>query len=174
MLETLSSRSQYVCSSIKTFDLSTFYTTIPHTLLKHRNKELTQRCFSKKSGGQSYQYLVIGKSYFVKSHSKFNNKYKQDEIIQMLDYVVLFSGRVFQQTIGVPVGTNCTPLLADLFLHAHEADFLQGLLKNKDKKLAQTFNSSFCYSRFAITRVIVLESSYLFLTEGMYTSGYIT
>jgi hypothetical protein len=25
-----------------------------------------------------------------------------------------------------------------------------------------------------ITRVIVLESSYLFLTEGMYTSGYIT
>jgi hypothetical protein len=29
-------------------------------------------------------------------------------------------------------------------------------------------------SRFAITRVIVLESSYLFLTEGMYTSGYIT
>ena len=32
----------------------------------------------------------------------------------------------------------------------------------------------FMYSRFAITRVIVLESSYLFLTEGMYTSGYIT
>ena len=30
------------------------------------------------------------------------------------------------------------------------------------------------YSRFAITRVIVLESSYLFLAEGMYTSGYIT
>jgi hypothetical protein len=28
--------------------------------------------------------------------------------------------------------------------------------------------------RFAITRVIVLASSHLFLTEGMYTSGYIT
>jgi hypothetical protein len=34
--------------------------------------------------------------------------------------------------------------------------------------------NSLQYSRFAITRVIVLESSYLFLTEGMYTSGYIT
>ena len=33
---------------------------------------------------------------------------------------------------------------------------------------------SYSYSRFAITRVIVLESSYLFLTEGMYTYGYIT
>jgi hypothetical protein len=35
-------------------------------------------------------------------------------------------------------------------------------------------NIIWTYSRFAITRVIVLESSFLFLTEGMYTSGYIT
>jgi hypothetical protein len=30
---------------------------------------------------------------------------------------------VFQQTIGISMGTNCVPLLADLFLHAYEADF---------------------------------------------------
>ena len=53
----------------------------------------------------------------------------------MLDFLidnifVLFGGRVFQQTIGIPMGTNCAPQLADLFLHAYEADFLQGLLKN--------------------------------------------
>jgi hypothetical protein len=113
--------------------------------------ELIQRCFSKKKGEQRYQYLFIGrkKSYFVKSHSKLNNKYKQDEI-QMLDFLInnifiLFGGRVFQQTIGIPVGTNCAPLLADLFLHVYEADFLQGLLKYKDRELAQTFNSSFRY-----------------------------
>ena len=28
---------------------------------------------------------------------------------------------------------------------SYEADFLEWLLKNKDRKLAQTFNSSFCY-----------------------------
>jgi hypothetical protein len=33
--------------------------------------------------------------------------------------------------------------LADLFLHAYEADFLRGLLKNKDRKLTQNFDSSF-------------------------------
>jgi len=51
-------------------------------------------------------YLVIGrdKSYFVKSHSKYNNKYKQDEIIQMLEFLidnifVLFDGRVSQQSM---------------------------------------------------------------------------
>jgi hypothetical protein len=33
----------------------------------------------------------------------------------------------------------------DLFVDAYEEDFLQGLLKNKDRKLAHTFNSSFRY-----------------------------
>jgi hypothetical protein len=84
----LSSRSQYVCNSIKAIDFSTLYTTITHTLLKSRIKELIQRCFSKKNGDQRYLYLVVGrdKYCFVKSHSKAKNKYKQDEIIQMLDF----------------------------------------------------------------------------------------
>ena len=49
----------------------------------------------------------------------------------MLDIFVLFDGRVFQQTIGIPMGTNCAPLLADLFLPAYEAESLQWLLKIK-------------------------------------------
>ena len=68
----------------------------------------------------------------------------------MLDFFidnifVQFSGLVFQQTISIAMGTNCVPLLADLFLHANEADFLQWLLKNEDRKLPQTFYSSFHY-----------------------------
>ena len=55
---------------------------------------------------------------------------------------VVFGGRVFQQTIGVPMGKKYTPLLTDLFLHADQADFLQTLLKNKDRELFHTFNLS--------------------------------
>jgi hypothetical protein len=61
------------------------------------------------------------------------------------DIFVLFGGRVFQQTIGIPMGTNCAPLLADLFLCGYEEDFLQGFLKNKDRKLSHTFKSSCRY-----------------------------
>jgi hypothetical protein len=50
--------------------------------------------------------------------------------------VCKFSGRVFQQTVGIPMGTNCPPLLTDLFLYSYEADFIQGLLKKNEKKLA--------------------------------------
>ena len=53
-----------------------------------------------------YYYLVIGtdKYYFVKSHSKSNNKYKQVKIIQILDFLIdnifdLFGGRVFQRLV---------------------------------------------------------------------------
>ena len=49
--------------------------------------------------------------------------------------VVIFGGRVFQQTIGIPMGTNCVPLLTDLFLYSYEADFTQGLLRKTEKKL---------------------------------------
>ena len=48
----------------------------------------------------------------------------------MLEFLIdnifaMFSGRVFQQTVGIPMGTNCAPLLADLFLYSYEADFIQ-------------------------------------------------
>ena len=58
---------------------------------------------------------------------------------------VIFGGRVFQQTVGIPMGTNCVPLLADLFLYSYEEDVIQGLLKKNEKKLARSFNFTFRY-----------------------------
>ena len=52
---------------------------------------------------------------------------------------------LFQQTVGIPMGINCAPLLADLFLYSYEADFIQGFLKKNEKKLARSFNVTFRY-----------------------------
>jgi len=41
------------------------------------------------------------------------------------------------------MGTNCAPLLADLFLYWYKADFIQSLLKKNEKKLARSFNFTF-------------------------------
>ena len=43
------------------------------------------------------------------------------------------------------MGTNCAPLLAELFLYSYEADCIQGLLKKNVKKLARSFNLTFRY-----------------------------
>jgi hypothetical protein len=42
------------------------------------------------------------------------------------------------------MGTNCA-LPADLFLYSYEANFIQGLFKKNEKKLARSFNFTFRY-----------------------------
>ena len=91
-------------------------------------------------------------SYFVKkkNNSDSTKKFPETDIIKMLEFLidntfVMFGERVFQQTVGIPMGTNCSPLLAVLFLYLYEADFMQGLLKKKEKKLVRSFNFTFRY-----------------------------
>ena len=86
-------------------------------------------------------------------HVSYFQESQEDNFLQIgvtIDFLidnifVTFGGRVFQQTVGIPMGTNCAPLLADLFLYYYEADFMQELLRKKDKKLAISFNSTFRY-----------------------------
>ena len=58
---------------------------------------------------------------------------------------VVFAGKVFQQTVGIPMGTNCAPRLADIFLYSYEADFIQSLLSTGKKQLASRFNLTYRY-----------------------------
>ena len=63
----------------------------------------------------------------------------------MTTYLLCLVDVFFQKTVGIPMATNCAPLLADLFLYSYEADFIQGLLKKNEKKLARSFNFTFRY-----------------------------
>ena len=89
-------------------------------------------------------FLVLGREgpYFVKEHSDSKkNKYTEDDIINMLEFLVdnifaVFGGKVLQQIVGIPMGTNCAPLLADIFLYLYEAEFIQSLLSTGKKKIS--------------------------------------
>ena len=37
---------------------------------------------------------------------------------------VQFDDMVYQQKVEIPMGTNCVPLIADLFLYCYERDFM--------------------------------------------------
>ena len=54
----------------------------------------------------------------------------------LIDNIFVIFVDVFFNTVGIPMGTNCAPLLVDLFLYSYEADFIQGLLKKNKKKQA--------------------------------------
>ena len=58
---------------------------------------------------------------------------------------VVFAGKVFQKIIGIPMDTNCAPLLADIFLYSYEAEFIQSLPSTGRKRLASQFNFTYRY-----------------------------
>jgi hypothetical protein len=84
-------------------------------------------------------------NYFVKYHSDSTNKYSEVKIVKILEFLIhnilLFvDEQVFQQSVGIPMGTNCAPLFADVFLHSYEAEFMLELLHEKKRPLAVAFN----------------------------------
>ena len=91
-----------------------------------------------------------GQILFCKEPLWFYQKFSETDIINMPEFLIdslfaMFDGRVFRQTVGIPMSTNCAPPLANLFLYSYEADFIQWLFKKNEKKLAQSFNFMFCY-----------------------------
>jgi hypothetical protein len=95
---------------------------------------------------------VIGKqdAYFVKHHSDSLYKYSESDIKGRLGFLIdniylVFGDQVFQQSLGIHTDTNYVPLLADLFLCLYEAEFVQKLLQNNNKRLAVSFNHTVRY-----------------------------
>ena len=51
--------------------------------------------------------------------------------VQVRTYLIQVSTSLrFQTFIGIPMGTNCAPLVADLFLFCNERDFMLSLSDN--------------------------------------------
>jgi hypothetical protein len=114
--------------------------------------------------GISILLLIETSLTFVKSHSKSNNKYRKDEIIQTLDLLidnifVLFSGRVFQTNYWYSKGYELCSITRRFV-----STRLWGRLE-LDRKLAQKFNSSIRY----INDVLSLNNS-LFVNEDIWNS----
>ena len=76
--------------------------------------------------------------------------YTADNICKMIEFLiddiyVQFGGRLFCQVIGIPMGTNCALLLADLFLYSYENEFLDNMIKSH-RRLAKSFNLYYRYT----------------------------
>ena len=47
-----------------------------------------------------------------------------DALVYLLDNIFIrFGTKLYRQTIGIPMETNCAPLVADLFRFCYERDF---------------------------------------------------
>ena len=47
-----------------------------------------------------------------------------DALSYLLDNIYIrFDTKLYKQIVGIPMGTNCVPLVADMFLFCYERDF---------------------------------------------------
>ena len=54
---------------------------------------------------------------------------------------VRFCRKLNKQIVGIPMGSNCAPLVADLFLFCYERDFMLSLSNNTQADVIGAFNS---------------------------------
>ena len=160
---------------VQTFDFSTLYTSIPHDLLKSRISNLVHNAFRKKDGSVRYTHIKLtrAKGYFTHDiNGGGDNMFTADNICEMIEFLidnifVQFGGRLFRQVIGIPMGTNCAPLLADLFLYSYENEFLDNMIRSGHRRLARSFN--LCY-RYIDDLIVFKNNKFLDYLKEIYPS----
>ena len=73
----------------------------------------------------------------------------EDKLITYVEYLidnvyVNVGNKVYRQCVGIPMGTDCAPLLANLFLFFYEYRYMKNLIKN-DIFMAKRFNNTMRY-----------------------------
>ena len=58
---------------------------------------------------------------------------------------IRFGSKLYRQNVGIPMGTNCAPLVADLFLFCYERDCMLSSSDNNQTDIIEAFNSTSRY-----------------------------
>ena len=78
-----------------------------------------------------------------------------------------FGGHLFRQVIGIPVGTNCAPLLVDLFLYSNDNEFLDNMIRSGHMRLVRS--SNLCY-RYIDDLIVFNNKKFLEYLKEIYLS----
>ena len=166
----------HTATSVQTFDFSTLHTSIPHDLLKSGISNLVHNAFRRTDGSLRYTHIKVtmAKGYFIHdiNGGDGDNMYTTDNICKMIEFLignifVWFGGLLFHQVIGISMGTDCAPLLADLFLYSYENEFLDNIIRSGHRRLARSFN--LCY-RYMDNLIVFNNKKFLDYLKEIYPS----
>ena len=69
-----------------------------------------------------------------------------DALTVLLNKIFIrFGTKLYRQVVGIPMGHNCAPLVADLFLFCYEKDFMMSLSDDKQADVIYAFNTTSRY-----------------------------
>ena len=115
------------------YDFATLYTNIPHDGLRSNIRNLVREAYKVRGA----KYLIVdrhGKPHWSQSPSSVTTCMSIDKskLVELTEYLidnvyVKAGNRVYRQTIGIPMGTDCAPQLANLY---HEYMYMRALMKS--------------------------------------------
>ena len=60
-----------------------------------------------------------------RGYKLLSNQNVCDALSYLLNNIyIIFGNKLYRQIVGIPMGTNCDPLVTDLFLFCYERDFM--------------------------------------------------
>ena len=147
VLNKLKSRG-FRASSLSTYDFSTLYTTLPHYLIKDKLVDLIERTFQRE--GSLYIACNDMNAFFTSDAVRNYNLWSCQKVCEALTFLldniyIRFGSKLDRQIVGIPMGTNCVPLVADLFLFCYERDLMLSLSEDNQSGVIEAFNSTSRY-----------------------------
>ena len=124
-------------SSINTYDFSTLYSNLPLDLVRNELFEMIDRYFDIIER-KSNKYIVLNHLWRTAQVASVDRKgsYGRDKLRTALDYLlfksfVRFGPHVFKQIKDIPMGSNASPLIADLILANLQFRYMDKLVSSK-------------------------------------------
>lgn len=131
--------------NISSYDFSTLYTNIPHDLLKQQFKWILDKAFYNNTKKYMYVNDYCATWYKRSNAVKLDKNTLLKHICFLIDNIYIKVGElILRQIVGIPMGTNCAPFLANLYLYSLEYAFLDKAAK-KNIYFARKFSSCFRY-----------------------------
>ena len=137
--------------SIETFDFSTLYTMIKHTDLKENLEWFIEKAFNGAYGkGKKYMSIYSQEAKWVNQSKTANSCiFSKDEFVTIVNFLIDNSffevgNIILQQNIGIPMGTDPAPYMANGHLYKYEFAF-QDKNRKTNYKLAKSLNYTYRY-----------------------------
>ena len=117
---------------MSTYDFSTLYTTLPHNLIQYKLGDLIERTFQRE--GSLYIAYNDKNAFFTSDAVRNYNLWSCQKVCEALNFLldniyIRYGSKLYRQIVGIPMGTNCSPLVAGL-LFCCGGDFVLSLSRD--------------------------------------------
>ena len=116
--------------NVKMYDFTTLYTGIDQADLKEKLKLVTDKAFR----GGTNQYIRVGKqaSWFSGKCAFSGAVFDKESVHKLIDFVVdnsffKLGNKIYRQRIGIPMGIDPAPQMANLYLYYYESKYMEKL-----------------------------------------------